>query len=117
MLSDRCPVCLVCPVMSVCDVDVLWPNGWMDEGETWQGGRPMGTQLPQRGTALQFFGRCLLWPNGWMDQDATWYTEVNLGPGHIMLDGDPATPAKEAQHPLFSALVYCGQTEVHLSYY
>jgi len=25
MLSDRC-----LPVLSVCDVDVLWPNGWMD---------------------------------------------------------------------------------------
>jgi len=23
-----CPVS--CPVLSVCDVDVLWPNGWMD---------------------------------------------------------------------------------------
>jgi len=34
MLSDRCPVCL-----SVCDVGVLWPNGWTDQDETWQGGR------------------------------------------------------------------------------
>ena len=34
MLSDRC---LSCPV---CDVGVLWPNGWMDEDETWHGGRP-----------------------------------------------------------------------------
>ena len=26
-----------------------------------------------------------------MDEDATWYgTEVDLGPGHIVLDGDPA---------------------------
>ena len=36
MLSDRClSVCL-----SVCDVGVLWPNGWMDQNETWHGGRP-----------------------------------------------------------------------------
>jgi len=29
-------------------------------------------------------------PNGWMDQYATWYgTEVGLGPGHTVLDGDP----------------------------
>jgi len=28
-----------------------------------------------------------------MDQDATWY-EVDLGPGHIVLDGDPAPPEK-----------------------
>jgi len=34
MLSDRRPV------SSVCDVGVLWPNGWMDQDETWHGGRP-----------------------------------------------------------------------------
>jgi len=27
MLSDRCHVC------PVCDVGVLWPNGWMDQDE------------------------------------------------------------------------------------
>jgi len=32
MLPDRC--------LSVCNVGVLWPNGWMDQGETWPGGRP-----------------------------------------------------------------------------
>ena len=42
MLSDRCPVCLsvclsVCPV---CDVGALWPNGLMDQDETWRAGRP-----------------------------------------------------------------------------
>jgi len=38
MLSDRCLyVCLSC---HVCDVGVLWPNGWMDQDETWQAGRP-----------------------------------------------------------------------------
>jgi len=31
-------------------------------------------------------------------------TEVGLGPGDIVLDGDPAPP------PQFSAHVYCGQT-------
>jgi len=41
-------------------------------------------------------GPCLLWPNGWMDEDAA--TEVDLGPGHIVLDGVPA-PAKWAQQP------------------
>ena len=30
-------VCLSCPV---CDVGVLWPNGWMDQDETWHWGRP-----------------------------------------------------------------------------
>jgi len=36
-------------------------------------------------------------------------TEVGLGPGHIVLDGDPVTrPPKGAQNH-FSAHVYCGQ--------
>ena len=32
--------CLSCPLLPVCDVGVLWPNGWMDQNETWHGGRP-----------------------------------------------------------------------------
>ena len=35
------------------------------------------------------FGPYLLWPDGWMDEDATG-TEVDLGPGHIVLVGVPA---------------------------
>ena len=27
-------------VLSVCDVGVLWPNGWMDQDAIWYGGRP-----------------------------------------------------------------------------
>jgi len=39
MLSDRClSVCL--SVLSVCNVSVLWPIGWMDRDETWHAGRP-----------------------------------------------------------------------------
>ena len=60
---------------------VLWPNGWMDQHETWHAGThrpwpqcvrwgpsssPKGTQPPP------IFGPYLLWPNGWIDQDATW---------------------------------------------
>ena len=35
-------------------------------------------------------------------------TEVDLSPGHIVVDGDPAPPRKGAQQPLFSAHVYRG---------
>jgi len=31
MLSDHCLVLSVC----LCDVGVLWPNGWMDQDATW----------------------------------------------------------------------------------
>jgi len=34
--------------------------------------------------------------------------EVGLGPGHIVLDGDPAL-SKKGVHPQFSAHVCCGQ--------
>jgi len=34
---------------------------------------------------------------GWMKTPLG--TEVDLGPGHIVLDGDPAHPAKGAQQP------------------
>ena len=36
----------------------------------------------------------VLWPkpNVWMDGDTTWYTEVDLGPGDIVLDGTQLPP-------------------------
>ena len=42
MLSDRClSVLSVCPVcLSVSNVGTLWLSGWMDQDETWHGGRP-----------------------------------------------------------------------------
>jgi len=44
---------VVCPVLSVCDVGVLWPNGWMDQDETWHDGRPRPrahcVSYPQKG--------------------------------------------------------------------
>jgi len=36
-----------------------------------------------------------------MDEDATWYTKVGLGPGRIVLYGDPAPLPKEAQPPIY----------------
>jgi len=90
MLSDRCPVC------PVCGVGVLWPNGWMDQDETWHAGRPQhgphcisfphgkGHSSPSLTLLSKFTGAgfacvriirgpCLLWPNGWIDQDEIWY--------------------------------------------
>ena len=74
---------VVCPVLSVCNVGVLWPNGLMDQDETWRVGRPRPWRhcvrwgpsfpVPQRGTAPPIFGPCLSWPNRWMDQDGTWH--------------------------------------------
>ena len=60
---------------------LLWPNGWMDPGETRHEGLPRptphsvrwGPSSSKRGTASPIFSPCLLWPNGWMDQDVSWY--------------------------------------------
>jgi len=70
--------------------------------------------------AWQTSGRCnvqpletrrLSWPNGLLDQDATWYGGICLGPGHIVLHGDPAHhPPNGTQPPQFSAHVCYGQT-------
>jgi len=52
-------------------------------------------------------------------QTVEWITlklEVVLGPGHIVLDGNPANPNQRGTVPQFSALVSCGQTVAHLSY-
>jgi len=40
-------------------------------------------------------------------------TEVGLGPGEFVLDGDPAPPRKKGHthpHPYFGLLIYCGHT-------
>jgi len=48
---------------------------------------------PKRGIVPPLFSPCLLWPNGWMDQGAM---EVDLGPGHIVLDGaQPLSPPRK----------------------
>jgi len=39
VLSDRCPVCLCCPVCNVGVPDIV-PNGWMDKDATCYGDRP-----------------------------------------------------------------------------
>ena len=41
-LGYRTVVLSVCPV---CDVGVLWPNGWTDQDETWHAGRSRPGQI------------------------------------------------------------------------
>jgi len=36
----RFALCYRTVVLSLSNVGVLWPNGWMDPDETWHGGRP-----------------------------------------------------------------------------
>jgi len=107
MLLDRC--------LPVCNVGVLWPNDWMDQHVTWCGGRPSpwphcvfvlhGDLAPPKGHNSPQFSTHV-----YCGQTAGWIkmplgTEVDLGPGHIVLGGDPAPPdGKGHSSPqLFSA--------------
>jgi len=76
----------------------------------------MGTQLPlpQRGT-LQFSAHvCCGQTAGWIKMPLG--TEVVLGSGDIVLDGDAAPPPQRGiATPQFSVHVCC-QTVAHLSY-
>jgi len=73
----------------------------------------MGTQPPppqkRRGPRPQFSAHV------YCGQTAGWIKvaldmEVGLGPGHIVLDGDPAPLPKKGVEPQFSAHFYCGET-------
>ena len=94
-------VCRVC--LSVCNVGVSWQNGWMDHDETWHGDRlwhkphciRWGLSPPhKKGHSPQFLAHV------YCDQTAGWIKipfgmEVGLGPGDIVLDGDPAAPPQK----------------------
>ena len=119
MLSDRCLSVLSVYVLSVGNVGVLWPNGWIDQDATWYGSTPRlrpssverGPSPPRKKKGAQpvIFGPCLLRPNGWMYQDATWHGGRPRPRPHCVLDGVLQLPRKgHVQQPLFSAHVYCG---------
>ena len=80
-LGPNCPLKEAQPhIFGPC---LLWPNNWMDQDGTWQGGRPQPRRLcvrcrpspppSQKGAkpTSPIFGPFPLWPNGWMHQDAT----------------------------------------------
>jgi len=97
--------------LSVCDVGVLWPNGWMDQDETWHAGRPqpwphcvrwgLSSPIPQSGRSPPFLAHiCCGQMAGWIKMKLG--MQVDLGPGHIVSDGDPAPPLpKEVEPPIF----------------
>jgi len=84
---------------------LLWPNSWMDQDGTWYGGRPRPRQhcvrwrpssppSLQKGHSLQFSAHVYCGQTaGWIKMELG--TEVGLGPGHTVLDGDPAPPKRD----------------------
>jgi len=71
--------------------------------------RKKGTPTPTQFLAHVYCGRMA----GWMKTPLG--TEVDLGPGHTVLDGVPALAKGSQQPPLFSAHVYWAMV-AHLSY-
>jgi len=60
---------------------------------------------PKKGHSPPYFKALLVC--GWIKMALG--TKVGFGPGHIVLDKDPAPPKKGHNTPHFSARVYCGQ--------
>jgi len=91
-------------VLSVCDVGVLWPNGWTDQNETWHAGTPRpcaycvrwgpsspsptGAQPPQFSAHI-----CCGQMAAWIKMSLG--MELGLGPGDFVLDRDPASPPQK----------------------
>jgi len=125
MLLDHClSVCLsVCPVLSVCDVGVMWPNSWMDQGETWHARRPRpwphcvrwGPSSPSPNGHHSPSTNFLFSPIFCFGQMAGWIKmplgmEVGLIPGDCVRWGPSSPPLKGGGAPAqFSAHFYCGQ--------
>ena len=101
-VSGYHPVPHVC--LSVCDIGVLWPNGWMDQDDSWHGGRPQphcvrwGPSSPKEHSPPLFLVHvCSGQTAGWIKMPLG--TEVGLGPADIVLNGDPAPLPKKGAEP------------------
>jgi len=64
---------------------------------------------PVLSVTLVYCGQTVTWMNVKLGMG------VGLGPGDIALDGNPAPLRKGAQHPRYSAHVYCYQTKMPLA--
>jgi len=111
------------PIFGPCP---LGPNVCMYQDTTWYGGRAQprrnwvrwrpSSPFPKGHTPTQVSAHV------YCDQTAEWMrtplgTEIDLGPGHIMFDGDPAPPAKGAQQPSPFRPMSIVVTVAHLSYW
>ena len=92
------------PVFDPC---LLRTNGWMHQDATWYEGRPRPRRHCVRWepSSLSLSERSSAAPHSsahiYCGQTAAWIKmplgmEVGLGPGHIVLDGDPASPPQKA---------------------
>ena len=90
---------------------LLWPNGCMDQDATWYGGRPQPMENVLDGDPATPEKKPHPPPPNFLDhvycgQTAGWMkmplgTEVDLGSGHIVLDGVPALCKRGTAAPVF----------------
>jgi len=109
----------VCPVsLSVCDVGVLWPNGWTDQDETWHASTPRpwphcvrwGPTSPSPKGAQPPNFRPTSVAAKWLHGSRCHSAWLGLGPGDFVLDGDPAPLPKKGVEPpakIFGPCLLC----------
>jgi len=103
-LCYRAVVLSVCPV---CNVGVLWPNGWMDQDETGHAGtlRPWPhcvrwgpSSIAPKGAPPPFLAHiCSGQMAGWIKMPLG--MEVGRGLGVFVLDEEPAPPPQRGTEP------------------
>jgi len=87
----------------------IGPNGWIDQGATWYGGRPRPrrhcaswrpSSPPQKGHSPQFSAHvCCGQTVGWIKMPLG--TKVGLGPGRIVLHGEGTQlPSQKGHSPI-----------------
>jgi len=103
-LCHETVVCLSCPV---CNVGILWSNGWTDQYESWHAGkiRPWphcfrwgSSSPPPKGYSPQFAAHiCCRQMAGWIKIPLG--MEVGLGPVDFLLNGHRAPLNKKGAEP------------------
>jgi len=103
---------------------LFWPNDWMHQDSTWYEGRPQSKRLcvrwgPRKGAERppQFSAHVYCCQTaGWIKMALR--VEVGLGPGHTVLDWDPAhLPKKEADTPIFGPYLLGVAKRLYVSVY
>ena len=99
----------------ICGPYLLWPNGWMDQDETWRGGSPWlspncvkwgpGSPYPKGTVSPKFSAMSVVAKR--LDGSRCSLEigmVVGLGPGHNVLDGDPAPLPQRGTAPNFRSM-------------
>ena len=109
-------------------VGVLWPNGWMDQDETWHADRPRPwphcirwepSSPSPKGSQTPNFRPMSVVTKGWMDQDATWYESRPRPRPQCYMSIQLPLPKERGHSPpniRLMSIVATGQAIAHLSY-